>query len=71
MVTHQIVKLTDIRRRNKVRLDYVTHEQITDPFGILAVHFVSFLRFGVLGMSKNNIAGFFKNIEHENTILSG
>ena len=61
----------DIWRRDKGRLDHATHEQVTDPTDILTVGFVSFLWFGVLGMSKGHLTGSLKCIEHRDPVLAG
>ena len=63
--------MTDFGGWDKGRLDHVTHEQITDPFGILTVGLISLLRFGVLGVSKNDIACFLKDIEHRDPVFTG
>lgn len=40
-VTYQIPQTTDVGRQNKRRLNKITHEKFTDPFGILMVLFYS------------------------------
>ena len=71
-VTYQIPQMTDVSRRNKRRFDHVTHEEVTDPFGILTVCLVSFLRFGVFGMGKGDKEpGLFQDVENSDPILAG
>ena len=66
------LKINDVSRRNKGRFDHVTHEEVTDPFGILTVCLVSFLRFGVFGMGKGDKEPcFFQDIENRDPILTG
>ena len=71
-VAYQIPQMADVSRRNKGRFDHVTHEEVTDPFGILTVCLVSFLRFGVFGMGKGDKEPcFFQDIENRDPILTG
>ena len=70
-VADKIAKLTDIRRGNEGRLDHVAHEEVTDPSGILAVGLVSFLRLGVLRVSKNDMEGLFQNVVNGDPVLAG
>ncbi len=39
-------------------------KQITDPFYVLAVGFIAFLWFGILGVSKRHPTGFLKDIKN-------
>ena len=57
-VADEIAQMANSWRRDKGRLDHVAHEQVANPLCILPVSFVALLRFGVLGVSKDNIAGF-------------
>ena len=63
--------MTDFSGWDKRRPDHVAHEQITDPFRILTVGLISLLRFGVLGVSKYDIACFLKDIENRDPVLAG
>ena len=49
-ISHQVTQMEDIGRRDKAGLDHTAHVQITNPFRVLAVGLVAFLRFRVLGM---------------------
>lgn len=50
-------------------LNHIAYEQITGPFSAFAVSFVTFLRFGVFGVSKCHPAGLFKNVENRNPVF--
>ena len=63
--------MTDIRGRNKARLDHVAHEQVADPLGILTIRLVALLGFRVLGVSQCNEAGLFEDVEDRDPILAG
>ena len=57
--------------RDKGRLDLVTHKEVTDPFGILMVCLVPFLRFGVFRLGKGDKEpGSFQDIENGDPILT-
>lgn len=71
-VSYKIPQMTGIGRRYKGRPDHITHEQVTDPFGILAVSLVLFLCFGVLEMSEDNREScILKDIENRDTVFTG
>ena len=70
-ITDEITKLTDAGRRDKAGTDHTAHEQVADPACVLAVGLVALLRFGVLGMRENDMAGLFKDIEDGNPVLTG
>ena len=70
-VTHQVTELAYFRRGDKTGFYHVAHEQVTDPFGILEVSFVSLLRFGIFGVCEGNKTGFFKDIEDGDPVLAG
>lgn len=70
-ITAKITKLPDIRRRDKTGLDHPTHEEITDPFGVLAIRLVTFLGLCVFRMSNDAVAGLFKDVKHWDPILAG
>lgn len=69
-VPNQIPKMTNFGGRDKGRLDHVTHEQIADPLCVLTVGLISLLRFGVLGVSKYDIACFLKDIEYRDPVFA-
>ncbi len=60
--SHQISQMADVGRWNKGRFDHVTHAKVTNPFRILAVSLVSFLRFRILEMGKGNKKIFFSKM---------
>lgn len=62
--------MTDIRWKNKTRFGDVAHEQITDPFGILAIRLVGILWFCVLEVSKCDKTGVFKDVEDRDPIFA-
>ena len=69
---YQFPQVTDISRRDKGRPDHVTHEQVADPFGILAVGLVSLLWFRIFGMCKDDRkAGFFQDIKNRYPVFAG
>ena len=70
-VAHEVAKLANVRGRNKAGFDHVAHEQVADPPGVLAVGLIALLGFGILGMSKGDGTGLFKNIEYGNPVLTG
>lgn len=70
-VAHQVTEMPNIRRGNKAGLNHVTHEEVTDPFGILAVGLVALLRFGVLRVGKSNTTGFFEDVKDWDPVLAG
>ena len=71
-VTYQIPQMADVSRWNKGRFNHVTHEEVTDPFGILTVCLVPLLRFGVFRMGKGNKEpGLFQDIENGDPVLTG
>ena len=64
--------MADVFRRDKGRFDHVAHEQVTNPFGILPVCLVPFLRFGIFGVGKNHFhVVLFQNIKNRDPVLSG
>ena len=71
VVAKEIAELTDIRGRDIARLDHVAHEQVTDPFRVLAVRLIALLRPGVLGMGEYDEDMLFEDIEHGNPVFSG
>ncbi len=70
-VTHEVTEMSNFRGWNKAGFNHIAHEEVTDPFGVFAVGLVALLRFRVFGMSKGNEAGFFKDIEDGDPVLSG
>ena len=70
-VPEKVTELADGSRWNKAGLDHPAHNEITDPFGILAVGLVALLRFCIFGMGKCNVTGFFKDVEDGNPVLAG
>jgi len=62
--------MTYFSRWDKRGLDHFTHEQITDPFRVLTVGLISLLWFGVLGVSKYDIACLFENVEYRDPVLA-
>ncbi len=63
--------MPDFGRRDKAGLYHITHKQVADPFGILAIRLVPFLRFRIFGVCKGNETGFFKDVEDGDPILAG
>ena len=63
--------MSDGRRWNKAWLDHIAHEQVANPFGILAVGLVPLLRLGVLRMGERDRMVDFESVEHWNPILAG
>ena len=63
--------MTNLGGWDKGRLDHVTHEQIAYPLRILTVSLIPFLWFGVLGVSKYDIAYLFENVEYRDPVLAG
>lgn len=53
------------------RLDHVAHEQVADPFCVLAIRLVALLRLGVLGMGEGDENMLFKDIEYWDPVFSG
>ena len=53
-VPYQVPQLSDISGRDKRGLDHAAHIQVTDPFGVFPVSFVSLLRLCIFGMGKSN-----------------
>ena len=65
------MKLADASRWNKVGTDHALHEHVAEPSGIFKVRLIVILRLCLLGMSKRDAAGFFKDIEHGNLVFLG
>ena len=63
--------MSDFRGKDKTRLCHVVHEEVTDPFGILAIRLVPFLGLGILGMRKGDKTGVFKDVEDGNPVFAG
>lgn len=70
-VTHQVAELADFRGGDKTWFYHVAHEEVADPFGILAVGLVPFLGPGILGMGKGNETGFLKDVENGDPVFAG
>ena len=70
-VTHQVTELPYFRGRDKTGFYHVTHEQVADPFGILAVSLIPLLRFRIFGMRKGNETGVFQDVEDRDPVLAG
>ena len=51
-VMHQVTELPNFRRGDKDGLYHAAHEQIINPFGILEVSFIPFLRLGYFGCAR-------------------
>jgi hypothetical protein len=64
--------VTNISRWNKGRFDHIAHKEVTDPFGIFTVSFISFLWFGVFGVCDNdrNVC-LLQDIKYRDPILTG
>lgn len=69
-IANQIPKLPDFRRRDKTRFYHIAHEQIADPFGILAVGLVALLRLRIFGMGQSNKTGLFQDIKNRDPVLA-
>ena len=69
-VTDQVTELTDFRRWNETWFDHIAHEEVTDPFSIFDIGFVTFLRLGVFRVSQSNKTGFFKDVEYGDPVLA-
>jgi len=63
--------MTYLRRKDKARIDHIAHEQVTNPFSILMIGFIDFLRFSEFRISRSHRARFFKDVENRNPILTG
>ena len=71
-VSYQIPELPDISRRDKRRFDHAAHIQIADPFGVLAVGLVSFLRFSVFRVGESNAeVMFLQDVENGDPVFAG
>jgi len=70
-VAHQVAELADLGGGDKAWLYHIAHEEVADPFGILAVGLVPFLGLGILGVGKGDETGFFKDIEDRDPVFSG
>jgi hypothetical protein len=68
-LAHQIAEVSDVRRRDKARLDHIAHEQVTNPLGILAVGLVALLRLGVLRVRERDQTGLLKDVEYGNPVF--
>ena len=69
-VSYKVSYFADVGRRYKGRLDHTAHKKIADEPGVFTVSLVSFLRLGVLGVGKYNVAVFFKNVEDRDPVFA-
>ena len=70
MITNEIPELPDISRRNKTAGNKVVFENVGDSFSVLFVCFLAPNRFDIFRVSKNDIAGIFKDVVDRNPVLS-
>lgn len=70
-VTHEIAEQSDFGRRDKAGFYHVAHEEVVDPFGVLAVGLVPPLRFHIFRMGKGDKTGFFEGVEYRDPIRAG
>lgn len=70
MIAHQVPKLADFRGRDKIWFYHVAHEQIADPFCILAFGLIALLRLGIFGMSQCDKTGLFEDVKNRDPILA-
>lgn len=69
-IANQIPKLPDFRRRDKTGFYHVAHEQVADPFSILAVGFIALLRFCIFGMGQGDKTGLFEDVKNRDPVLA-
>ena len=69
-VAHQVTELADFRRRDKTRFYHVAHEQVADPFCILAVGLIALLWLSIFGMGQGDKTGLFKDIKNRDPVLA-
>ena len=69
-VAHQVTKLADFGGRDKTWFYHIAHEQVSDPFGILAVGLIALLRFGIFGMGQSDKTGLFKDVKNRDPVLA-
>ncbi len=70
-VAPQASQLADFRGRDKTRFYHIVHEQVSDPFGILAVSLIALLRLCIFGMGQGDKTGLFKDIKNRDPVLAG
>ena len=70
-VADQIPKLADFRGRDKTRFYHVAHEQVADPFCILAVGLIALLRLGIFGMCQGDKTRVFEDVKNRDPVLAG
>lgn len=68
-VTYQIPKLADICRRDKAPSNKTVLKDVSNPFGVPSVGFLTLNRFYIFWVSENNIAGSLQNIVNGNPIF--
>lgn len=69
-ITHQIPKLSDIRRRNNTAGNKVMLEYVRNPFCVFFVGFLDFDCFHIFRVSKNDIAGWLQNVVNGNPVFT-
>jgi len=70
-IAHQITKLSDISGWHKATGNKIMLEEVSNPFGIFLVSFLSTDSLNIFRMSKNNVAIFFQNIVNRNPVFTG
>ena len=68
-IPHQVTKLANISLRDKVGFDHAAHIQVTDPFSILSICFVTLLQLRIFRVRQCNLASLFENVEHGYPVL--
>lgn len=69
-IAHQIPKLANICRRDKAPGNKVVLENVSDPFCVSLVGFLSTNRFYVFGVGKDDVAGGLQNVVSGNLIFA-
>ena len=68
-ITHQIPKLSDIRRRDKTPGDKIVFEDVGNPPGISFVGFLTSNCFHIFGVSQDNVAGELQSVVNGNPVF--
>ena len=69
-VTHKVTELADVSRRHKATGNKVVLKQVSNPFGIFLVRFLSTDSLNILWMSKDNRTIFFENVINRNPVFT-
>ena len=71
MVAHKVTKLADVSEWHKAPGNKVMLKQISNPFGIFLVSFLSTDSLNIFGMSKDNLTILFEDVINRDPVFTG